>query len=245
MDARRVCLFTGISGTLGHDFATRYADTYDIVGVYNSTKPAVPMVGLDAGGVRPVGSIFGVAADLGEDSAVDDLLEQVLRRFESVDVLVNAAVYRRFGPMRRRPFIDSLEWQFYLNVIVPMELASGLIRRTWQQTPSVNAERSRNVVNLSSTAGHRVYPSSGQSGYGASKAALNAFTRHFASEMADLGVRANAVAPNTFPGIVPTAAVSAAVRAYDQSIRNGEVLVIDAEGDYLLAELSAESGAVD
>jgi 3-oxoacyl-[acyl-carrier protein] reductase len=232
----RVCLFTGISGTLGQDFAARYGDVYEIIGVYNTTVPAAPFVPLDTAGRLEAGAIFGVASDLSGQGAVKELLDKVLARFESVDLLVNGAVYREFGRIRKRAFVETLAWQFYLNVCVPVELASALARRAWQHSPTENRERGRNIVNLSSTASHHVYPRGGQSGYGATKAALDTFTRHLAAEMAELGVRANAVAPNTFPGLVPTQSVSDAIRRYDQNDRTGDVLVIDTDGERLLAE---------
>ena len=61
-------------------------------------------------------------------------------------------------------------------------------------------QHNRNVVNISSTAGHFVYEDLGQGLYATSKAALDHLTYHLASEFWDLGIRVNAVAPDTFPG---------------------------------------------
>jgi 3-oxoacyl-[acyl-carrier protein] reductase len=235
-ERRRVCLFTGISGTLGRDFSARYADTYDLVGVYHSTRPVGRFCPLDRDERGPPGSWFGIEIDLGREGAVDDLVELVHDRFGSVDLLVNAAVYSRLGPIEDREFVDTLGWHFALNVCVPMELTAALLERTWRDTPDANRRIRRNVVNLSSTAGHRVYPGHGQSAYGSTKAAINMVTRHLASELAPFGVRANAIAPNSFPGLVPTETVSDAVVRYDQSDRSGDILVIDVDGEYLLAE---------
>jgi NAD(P)-dependent dehydrogenase (short-subunit alcohol dehydrogenase family) len=228
-------LFTGISGTLGRDFAARNADAYDLIGVYKSTAPAGPFVAFDAPGRRRKGTIYGMVADLSAEGAAEDVVEKVLAQFDSVDLLVNAAVHRQFGQIRNRAFVDSLVWQFYVNVCVPVELASALMRRAWRQTPEENRERGRNIVNLSSTAGHLVYTGRGQSGYGASKAALDMVTRHLAGEMGRIGVRANAIAPNTFPGLVSTQSVSEAIQHYDQNDRTGDILVIDTEGERLLS----------
>lgn len=229
-----MCLFTGISGTLGRDFAARYADSYTLVGVFNSRSPAGASKALESGGSLEPGSFFTAQADLGADGAVDELAERVVDRVGAVDLLVNAAVYRRFGPVLERKFVQTLEWQFAMNVCIPTELVAALTRLVWRHDGPVNQSRRRNVVNLSSTAGHHVYPGHGQSGYAGSKAALDLVTRHLASELAAIGVRANAVAPNTFPGLVPTQAVSEAVRRYDDGDANGEILVIDTDGEYLL-----------
>jgi NAD(P)-dependent dehydrogenase (short-subunit alcohol dehydrogenase family) len=50
------------------------------------------------------------------------------------------------------------------------------------------------IVNISSTAG-RVGIAGGRSAYGATKAAIDAFTRNWALELAGRGIRVNAVAP--------------------------------------------------
>jgi NAD(P)-dependent dehydrogenase (short-subunit alcohol dehydrogenase family) len=193
-------------------------------------------VSLDATARGRDDAIYGVTADLSVEGAVDELVDKVLGRFESVDLLVQAAVDREFGRIRDAEWVEGLVWQFYINVCVPVELASALSRKAWQHTAEENRIKSRNIINVSSIAGHRVYPGGGQSGYGATKAALDLFTLHMASEMADIGIRANAVAPNTFPAWVTTQSVSDAIRRYDQNSRTGDLLVIDHDGERLLSE---------
>jgi NAD(P)-dependent dehydrogenase (short-subunit alcohol dehydrogenase family) len=229
-----VCLFTGVSGTLGRCFAARHAGAYKLIGVYHATEPDVPFEGLDKPEPLGAGSIHAVRVDLDEPDAAEDLVKQVVERFGSVDLLVNAAVFRRFGRTRNRAFTESLPWQFHLNVCVPAQLAGALTRRAWRHTPDENRARRRNIVNLSSTSGHIVYPGSPQSGYGATKAALNRLTMHLADEMGDIGVRANAIAPNTFPDLVSTEQVTDAILRYDAAAANGEILVIDTDGEHLL-----------
>jgi NAD(P)-dependent dehydrogenase (short-subunit alcohol dehydrogenase family) len=87
---------------------------------------------------------------------------------------------------------------------------------------------------VSSTAGIFVYPGQGQSAYAASKAALNTFTLHLADELEMVGVRVNAVAPNSFPSIVAESEVVNAIAELDAGKLNGEILVVDADGTYPL-----------
>jgi NAD(P)-dependent dehydrogenase (short-subunit alcohol dehydrogenase family) len=243
---RRVCLFTGISGTLGSAFARLHADDYTLVGVYHTVEPSVPFLPLGDNAGLPSGGIFAVESDLSVEGAADALVEMVMSQFGSVDLLVNAASYRRFAPFNNRDFVASLARQFLINVCVPAQLVAAL-SRFWQPTPSENRDRRRSVINLSSNAGHDVYPGYGQSGFGATKAALNMLTCHQAEELASFGVRANAVAPTTFPGQVPTEAVVTGVREYDCNNRSGDILVIDTDGRYLLGEesLDVDSATVE
>jgi NAD(P)-dependent dehydrogenase (short-subunit alcohol dehydrogenase family) len=199
---RRTCLFTGVSGRLGRDFCARYTDRYDIIGVWWSTKPDVPICKLGSTDKDP-GAIFGLRTDLREEGAVEAVAEKVIARFDSVD------------------------WQFFLNAAAPVRLVSALVRGSWQATPEENRQRRRNVVNLSSIAATVVYEGRGQGGYAATKAALDAFTRHQASELAPIGIRVNGLAPNTFPGLVPTESVSDKVVELDKGSQSGQILIMD------------------
>src|SRR5262249_26525178 len=80
-----------------------------------------------------------------------------------------------------------------------------------------NVARRRNVLNISSIAGVHVYPDLGLGLYSAEKAALNFATYHLASEMRHIGVRVNALAPDTSPGRVPRERVVHEMLAIDDS----------------------------
>lgn len=84
---------------------------------------------------------------------------------------------------------------FELNFFAPLMLVRGLA------TPLAKGKGA--VVNITSIAGHAIHPFAG-SAYSTSKAALSALTREMAVEMAELGVRVNAVAP----GEIETAMLS-------------------------------------
>jgi NAD(P)-dependent dehydrogenase (short-subunit alcohol dehydrogenase family) len=91
-----------------------------------------------------------------------------------------------------------------------------------------NRELNRNIVNVSSLSGSSVYADQGQAIYSASKAALNHLTRHQAAEYSAFGVRANAVAPNSFPGIVSLDQVVSAIVRLDEDSVTGRILAVDA-----------------
>ena len=84
---------------------------------------------------------------------------------------------------------------FELNFFAPLMLVRGFA--------SALAKGKGAVVNITSIAGHAIHPFAG-SAYSTSKAALSALTREMAVEMAELGVRVNAVAP----GEIETAMLS-------------------------------------
>ncbi len=51
-----------------------------------------------------------------------------------------------------------------------------------------------------------------------------------AEEFKAFGVRANSVAPNTFPKIVPVQTVVDSIVRFDSDMMTGQVLIIDREG---------------
>lgn len=235
---RRVCLLTGAGGTLGDAFCRAHARDYDIVAVYRNRAPAavsqdewyVDPLDPDAEVPENVAAVFTIRADLERDGEVERVVDVALARHGQVDLLVNAAAYSHWHPqglVDGDVLLDSVERHFAMNVGVPLRFATRLAQRFWLHRDLDNHARNRNIVNVSSIAASRVYPG-GQAIYAASKAALNQLTRHLAAEFAVFGVRANALAPNSFPSVVRTESVARAITDLDRGTATGRVLVLDA-----------------
>ena len=235
---RRRLLLTGANGRLGTAFCARHAQRYDIVAVYHDTVPSGPTQ--EQRYVDPLhpeqtvpanqNPVYAVQGELADDRDVRRVVEIALARLGGVDVLVNAAAYSVWGPLLgSRRVLDSLERQFRLNVRLPLMLATELADASWRYEIEANRECGRHVVNVSSIAGSEMFRGSGQSIYAASKAALNHLTRHMADEFSAIGIRVNAVAPNTFPRIVSTDFVADCIANLDASRESGRVMVVDAE----------------
>ena len=122
--------------------------------------------------------------------------------------------------------LADAEQTMNINVLAPIRLAVGFARLYWCFHPKENVKFRRNVINVSSTAGLYVYPDLGQALYATSKAALNQATYHLASELWDIGIRVNVVAPNSFPDIVPVESVLDQIAAFDNSEETGRISVL-------------------
>jgi NAD(P)-dependent dehydrogenase (short-subunit alcohol dehydrogenase family) len=240
---RRVCLLTGASGLLGSYFCSNFADRYDVVAVYRYNRPL--MAAQDAGWVDPVSPdgelpenrqrVFAVRADLTDERECDRVVELALARYDRIDLLVNGAVSSFWGPILGSDDLRRSGYsQFVTNVLVPLNLAAAVARQTWQGRDEENRLYNRNVVNVSSVAGLRIYAGLGQSIYAASKAALNQLTGHMAEEFAPLGVRVNATAANSFPSIVSTARAADAIVRLDEGRDNSTIVVVDGEEDTII-----------
>jgi NAD(P)-dependent dehydrogenase (short-subunit alcohol dehydrogenase family) len=234
-----VCLLTGAGGTLGNAFCKEYSGQYDIVAVCRRRAPIaasqdewfVDPLAPDADVPENDRRVYVVYADLEQDGEVERVVDIALARHGRVDLLVNNAAYslwHRHGFVDGDVLLDSLDRHMTMNVGVPLRFATRLAQRFWMQRDLDNRAHNRNIVNVSSVAATRVYPG-GQGVYAASKAALNQLTRHLAAEFGVFGVRANALAPNSFPSIVGTASVAKAIARLDSDTVTGKVLVLDAE----------------
>lgn len=235
----RVCLLTGAGGLLGNAFCRSLARQYSIVAVYRSFPPLVTTQ--EAELFDPVAPrrtvresehpVFAVEADLTQPAEAGRVAELALTRFGQVDLLVNAAAEVRSRSSTTDP--DAIEdWERHLriNTLIPVRLAAVLAREFWRTAASVNRRNNRNVVNISSTAGLGAGPDPARAFYGASKAALNMLTIQMAAEYRPLGVRVNALAPTTFPEVLPTGQVVRAVRHLDEGQMSGRILVMEAHG---------------
>lgn len=239
---KRVCLLTGAGGRLGAAFCAMYADRYDIAAVYRNNPPPVPsQFGWVVDPLQPEAQlpenqnpVFAVCADLAYDTEIERVVDLVLTRFDAIDVVVNAAVHSVWGGMMETEhMLESASQQFHINVRLPLKLATVVARKFWRDCDRENISHNRNVVNLSSIAGVRLYRQVGQSVYAASKAALNHLTFHMADEFRAFGIRVNAIAPNSFPEIVGTERVAAAIVRMDESDATGKILLLDHQMDRL------------
>jgi NAD(P)-dependent dehydrogenase (short-subunit alcohol dehydrogenase family) len=240
--SRRVCLLTGAGGRLGSAFCIAHAADYDIVAVYRHRPPPVAsqlqsfVDPLEPQASPPQNSfpVFAVQADLVAPGGVERVVELALARFGSVDLLVNAAATAEFGStLANSPVLDGALQQLAVNMVAPARLAAEVGRQCWRHAPDENRRRNRSVVNLSSISGVETY-GGGQGVYAASKAALNALTRHMALDYAPIGVRVNALAPTGFPRLIPIERVVERIRQLDCGDATGQVVVLDVEGERVL-----------
>lgn len=237
-DPQRVCLFTGASGRLGTMFCRLYGHRYRIVAVCHSRRIAQSSqmcwsVDPLAASVRRPVSVPGFAmveGNIADPLQVPRIVEFALDTFGRVDMLVNAAAIAHGGPLfGAEQTVADVARMFEVNTIAPLRLSVELANRFWRARADENTAMNRSIVNVSSTSGAYVF--TGQAGYGASKAALNMLTCHMADEFATIGIRVNAVAPDTFPQRVSTESVCDAIARMDQQTVSGKLLLLEPEGE--------------
>ena len=232
--APEVYVITGAAGRLGTALIKAIPDR-SVAGLYHRTIPDVPSQLRRPAWPRSVPDeteTFVVQTDLADRSSTERAVDLVLARFGYVDHLINAGADVRFlGSSQDAHFFEEdLKAQYTINALAPLRLASLLAHKCWRETPDVNRKRRRSILNVSSVSGLFIYSGTGQSGYSASKAAMNFLTLHMANDFSPIGIRANAILPTSFPAIVATEVVVEAVRMVTDGACNASLYVVDEVG---------------
>jgi NAD(P)-dependent dehydrogenase (short-subunit alcohol dehydrogenase family) len=126
-----------------------------------------------------------IAADLREERSASDIVEQVLKLYDGIDVLVNNAGIRRYEALADAP------WEAWEDIIRLNLLSVASLSRA--SLPALRRSGKGSIINVSST--YAVYGRKGMGAYDATKSAVLSLTRTLAYEEAAHGVRANAICP--------------------------------------------------
>jgi len=166
---RPVALVTGGARGIGKAISADLAKDHEVVITYLTTQP-------DDG-------VVGIQADLTTDGACQSVVDDVIARYGRLDVVVNNAGYLATTPVEASSAAVQKKLMD-VNVLVPARMVAAALPHL-QAGASVVSISSINAVHLPETAVL----------YGASKAALNAWTKGTAKELGPRGIRVNAVAP--------------------------------------------------
>ena len=127
----------------------------------------------------------GYASNAADFSEAHATVDQILKDFGHIDVLVNNAGITRDGLMMR---MSEQQW----DSVITVNLKSAF-NFTHALTPIMARQRGGSIINISSVVG--VNGNAGQCNYSASKAGLIGLAKSIAKEMGSRGIRANAIAP--------------------------------------------------
>jgi NAD(P)-dependent dehydrogenase (short-subunit alcohol dehydrogenase family) len=172
----KVAIVTGATSGIGMATAFRFADQGAKVAAVGRKKDMLAK--LDRPNIRTY------PADLTNESQAAALIQDVLRDFGGIDILVNAAGIIASGTIENTTLADY-------DVMMDINVRS-VFHLTQLALPSI-IERKGNIVIVSSVTGLRAFP--GVLAYCVSKAAADQLTRCAALELAPKGVRVNAVNP--------------------------------------------------
>jgi len=198
----RIALVTGGSRGIGRATALRLAEAgADVLVTYLNSPADAQEVAAE---IMALGRrTLVLKADLSNDEDALNLVDVIGEQFGRLDILVSNAAGGGFRPaLDVTP--DNFEYAMNLNArafLLLMQRAAGLLERNEDRDGRAKA------ITISSFGATRALPMYGA--IGATKAALESLTRHFALELGPRGVNVNCVRA----GVVDTGALRALAAA--------------------------------
>ena len=186
MNDKKVVLLTGSTGGLGTRISEGLASKdYRIALHYHTNEQQA--VSLQKSLVNfSEHHIF--KADLSDESQIENLVNDVIKKFGRIDVVINNAGVSFSGISWKQSHDD---WK---NVMAINVTAAFLLNK--YAIPHLRNQTYARIINISSIVANR--PLAGTSAYAASKAALEGFTRAQAIELSKFGITSNCIAPGYF-----------------------------------------------
>lgn len=178
----KVVMITGASRGLGRALALAFAREEAKLVITSRSEDSLELVAGEAEGAGA--EVLAIPADVSVDADVEGLVDESIRRFGRVDVLVNNAGL--LGP--RVPIVEypEDEWRRVLdaNLTAPFLLSKTVIPRM---------PEGGSIVNV--TSGVSVEGRAEWGAYSVSKFGLEGLTQILAAELKDRGIRINSVDP--------------------------------------------------
>lgn len=177
-------LVTGASKGIGRAIATRFAqEGANVAFTYLSSveKGEALEKELSALGIKAK----GYRSDASQFVAAEELINQVIADFGSVDALVNNAGVTRDGLLMR---MSEEQWDIVININL-----KSVFNLTKAAVKQLMKQKYGSIINITSVVGIR--GNAGQANYAASKSGIIGFTKSVALELGSRNIRSNAIAP--------------------------------------------------
>ena len=186
----RVAIITGASRGIGRAIAVQLINRGAIAVLTSRKQADLDLVAQEINGADGDRAV-AIAAHSGKLDQLEAVVNETMRRFGRIDVLVNnAATNPYFGPILDAD-LSVLDKTIDTNFMGALNLIK-LVIKAWM------GEHGGVIINVASVTGLR--PAPGLGIYGLSKAMLIALTAELSHELAPQHIRINAVAP----GVIQT-----------------------------------------
>jgi NAD(P)-dependent dehydrogenase (short-subunit alcohol dehydrogenase family) len=171
-------MITGASSGIGKASAALFADQgWNVIATMRNPD--------DGAELASSKSVLVTTLDLLDSASIEAAVAEGLERFGGIDVLLNNAGYGAYGPLEATP-MSVIRRQFDVNVF-------GLVETIQAVLPTMRAQRSGVIVNVSSVGGRMTYPLGTL--YHGSKWAVEGLSEALHYELAPMGIRVKIVEP--------------------------------------------------
>jgi len=184
IERKKIVLVTGASRGIGNEIALSYGRLKHNVCVnYSSNKEAADLVVTnikDSGG-----QAFAYHCDVSNEDSIKNMFKEIDNTFGPIDILINNAGITKDALLLR---MNTEDWQNVLDVNL-----RGSFLCTKYASRYMMKNRYGHIINVSSVVAF--IGNIGQTNYIASKSGIIGLTRASALELANFGIRVNAVVP--------------------------------------------------
>ncbi|MGC4129363.1 MAG: SDR family NAD(P)-dependent oxidoreductase [Bergeyella sp.] len=183
----KVAVITGATGGIGFEVAKRLGkDGYTVVlNGLDDEAGAEKVKELTAEGITA--EYYGF--DVTNEDAVNTNINKIGEKYGKIDVVVNNA-----GGLGGRSRFEEMTTEFYRSVMALNLDSTFFVSRA--AIPFLKKSDYPSIINYTSNAGWNA-GGPGAGIYGTSKAAVHTLTRALAKDLAEYGIRVNAVSPGT------------------------------------------------
>lgn len=208
---KRVVVVTGSSRGIGKAIAKEFAkNNYSILLNARDEKELIETVEEIRNEISDPNKVAYLTGDISEEKICISLIEEAIKRFGRINVLVNNAGIS--GPSQRTNNITSRDWDYVIGVNLRGTFLCTREALKYMTTSSNNSSISNNnindvnrnnksydydsnfsIINISSV--HESIPMPYSAPYAASKGGMEMLTKNIALEVAEKGIRINGIAP--------------------------------------------------
>ena len=180
----KTALVTGASKGIGKAIAQRFAEQgANVAFTYLSSVEKGQALEKELSGLGIKAK--GYRSDASDFAAAEQLINDVVADFGSLDVLVNNAGITKDNLLMR---MNEQMWDDVININL-----KSCFNTVKAATRTFMKQKSGSIINMTSVVG--IKGNAGQSNYAASKAGIIGFTKSVALELGSRNIRSNAIAP--------------------------------------------------
>jgi NAD(P)-dependent dehydrogenase (short-subunit alcohol dehydrogenase family) len=239
----QIAVVTGAGRNIGEDVCKLFVQEGAKVAVVDLDQGRGNRVASEINATKP-GSAISVVCDVASAASVDQMVQNVVKQFGGIDILVNNAAWTDHKTLFD---ITEEEWDRVMNVC---------LRSVWYCTRSaakvmIDQKRKGKIINIASTSGH--WGRKEATAYTTAKAGVLNLTRSIAVQLAPEGIRVNSVSPNRIGSPVGQEEVPenrfvknlAGRRGVPMDIAKAVVFLASDESDFIYAiDLPVDGGAL-
>ncbi|AQS86623.1 oxidoreductase [Neoasaia chiangmaiensis NBRC 101099] len=181
--AKKIVVITGASSGLGAEAARHLAAQGAIVVLGARREDRIKTLAEDI--AAKGGKALAIETDVTDRNSVQSLVDTAVKTYGRIDVLLNNAGVMPLSPLEN---LRVDEWDLMIDVNI-----KGVLYGIAAALPHMKAQKSGQIINVSSVAGHRVLENSAV--YSATKFAVRALSEGLRAEVKPYNLRTTIISP--------------------------------------------------